>query len=401
MRTAITLCGVVGICAAAAVPAAADGGYIFLEGDATALAQTRQEVVIAFYRDGAGNAAVDKALYVLRSRYTGTPPQSFVWLVPVPATPTDVVAHQNGTLFERLDDLTAPHFFIDTGTSQPAMCGCAANAPGDGNLAGGLVVVAAQGQAGIFDWAALTSTGADALLDWLNANSFAVPDTAVDVLQTYIDQELHFLAIRVAAFDELAADEDGEIAIPPIQFTCATSRRFYPMVISQISAAEETEVLIYLLADHRIEAANVPNAVIDEEALAADDDSPSLTNYEQLFTDAIAAEGGLALVTEYAQHWYGETAWVTAPPAVLELEYLTRLRTVLTPQRMTQDFEFQDAPTDETVYSVYWIEGTEVAGVVAALGTPAALLLVYVGFHTTMKHRRSARRTRHPQSVAA
>lgn len=394
MRTAITLCGLAAICAWAAVPARADGGFIFLEGDAAALAQTRQEVVIAFYRDGAGEAAVDNALYVLRSSYTGTPPQSFVWLVPVPATPTDVVAHQNGALFERLDDLTRPRFFIDTGTNQPAMCGCAANAPGDRDLAGGLVDVEAQGQAGIFDWAALTSTGADALLDWLNANSFAVPDAAAGVLQTYIDQELHFLAIRVAAPAELITDQNGEIAIPPIQFTCQTSRRFYPMVISQISAAEETEVLIYLLAEHRNQAANVPNVLIDEEALAADDDSPSLTNYEQLFTDAIATAGGLALVTEYAQHWYGETAWVTAPPAVLELKFLTRLRTVLTPDHMTRDFEFQDAPTDETVYSVFWIEGTEVAGVVAALGMPAALLLVYLGFHTTMKHRRSARRAR-------
>ena len=386
----VVLCGAMLASAWAPPRALADGGFIYRQGQAADLAQTRQEVVVAFYREGEGERAVDKALYVLRSRYTGMPPETFVWLVPVPATPSDVVAHQNDLLFEALDEETRPRFILD----EPRFgggCGCGPLAAGDGGRQGELVVIEAQGQSGIFDWAALTSTGAGALLDWLNENEFAVPKAAADVLATYIAQDMHFLAVRVREPDELTGNGDGEIAIPPIQFACQTSRRFYPMAISQISAAAQTEVLIYVLADHRAATANVANAIIDDGALALDDASPSLTNYEALFADTLAEHSGRALITEYAASWYGQAGWVTAPPAVLELGFLTRLRTVIAREHMVVDFEFQDAENDEWVYSTFWVTDADVAGLAAALGGPLVVLLLYAQFHAAIRRRKSIR----------
>lgn len=382
-------------------PAAlADGGFFIQEGVAADLAQTRQEVIIAFYRAGTGTSATDMALYVLRTRYTGTPPETLAWIIPLPATPADVVAHQNDLLFDDLDEATRPRFQFDSDAT-PSMCGCAASDLGTGGQ-NEIVVVEAQGQAGIFDWAALTSSGADALLAWLNQNGFAIPDAANDVLAAYIAQDMHFLAVRVREPEALETNGEG-IGIPPIQFTCATSRRFYPMAISQISAATETEVLIYVLADHRIEAANIGNAVIDANALRVDYGSESWTNYEDLFADAISANNGLALITEYAAPWTAASAWVTAPPAVLDLAFLTRLRTVVARERMVVDFEFRDAATDAQVSPLFTVDRYAASDLAATLVAPLAMLATCTGFFIAAKRfwSRPASRNRYRPPEAA
>lgn len=300
-----------GIC-----PALGDGGFFFREGVATDLAQTRQEVLIAIYDEADGQESVPKVTYVLSSRYAGEP-DAFAWVVPVPATPTNVVAHTNRLLFDSLNKDTQPRFLIHDpspyGNWWGFGCGGQALSGAEGRDAQ-LVEVEAQGEAGIFAWAALTSTGSAALLDWLNLNGFTVPLEAGPVLAGYIQQEWHFLAVRVREPDELATNSDGGIEIPPIQFTCQTLQRIYPMAISQVSAANQTEVLIYVLADHRAEAKNVPNAVIDDNAVVYDPTSSSETNYEALFAQTIADLGGVALITEHADRSYG-VGWVTAPPA--------------------------------------------------------------------------------------
>ena len=61
--------------------------------------------------------------------------------------------------------------------------------PAQGGLGLDGVEVEARGQAGIFEWAALTSTGSNALLTWLNANGFRVSAEADG-----IDRALHILA---------------------------------------------------------------------------------------------------------------------------------------------------------------------------------------------------------------
>lgn len=386
MRHWLVACGTVAAGLGLLPQAVADGAFFFPgSGTAADLAQTRQEVVIAFYRDDTGTPASNKALYVLRSRYTGTPPETFAWVIPLPASPTDIVAHQNDLLFDELALTSEPVFYLDD-SRMPLGCVCAQGGPG--GRQGKLVDVEAQGQAGLFDWAVLTSTGAGALLEWLNENGFAVPGTAANVLARYIDQEMHFLAVRVREPEQIKPGGDG-IAIPPIQFTCQTDRRFYPMVISQISAAAETEVVVYVLADHRVEAANVANAVIDRDAVAFKADSPSLSNYEDLFADTLAQNNGLVLVTEYAGNRHGRSQWVTAPPAVLDLRLLTRLRTVVARDRLTVDFEFQDAADDTWVDNYFVVDDRDFGGFVLMLGTPVLVLLAWTRFHKSGRRRPS------------
>lgn len=369
-----------------------DGGFFFVEGETADLAQTQQEVLIAFYDDA--TTATPYVTYVLQTRYAGVP-EELAWVIPVPATPADVVAHANGELFDQLSEATKPRFMLvgpsDTGLIPGCACAGMADLAGDVQEQE-LVEVEARGQAGIFEWAALTSTGANALLEWLNSNGFALPATAAGVLGDYIQQEMHFLALRVDEPDDLNTS-DGEIAIPPIQFTCQSARRFYPMAISQVSAAAETEVLIYVLAEHRAEAANVANTLIDTNAVAYDPNSPSSTNYESLFTQTISDLGGTALITEYvgpAQYLIDTTLWPAAPAAVLDLTYLTRLRTVMAREQMDLDFEFQDASSDDLVDNYFWIDLPAYASAALVAGQPLAALLL-LGLWRTVISRRARR----------
>jgi hypothetical protein len=373
-------------CAAGAVAALGDGGYFYEEGAATQLAQTRQEVLLAIYEDG--TSGTPQVTYVLRTQYSGTPAE-FAWVVPLPATPTDVVAHESTDLFDQLEDRTSPRFEIamPSPTGWGSLLGCGTLGAGGRNLdTGGLVEVEASGQAGIFEWVALTSTGSSALLTWLADNGFAVPAEAGDVLDGYIQQDRHFLALRISEPEEVESGADGEIEIPPIQFTCQTAERYYPMAISQISAADETEVLIYVLADHQAEAANVPNGLIDPNALVYDPSSPSNTNYETLFAQTIADLGAGTLITEAAWResdwseppWADARVWPDAPAEALQLDFLTRMRTVMSPDEMDLDFEFQDAATDGHVSRDFfiWADGASFTSTASLAALPLAAIML-------------------------
>ncbi len=362
-----------------------DGGFFFRteETQALDLAQTRQEVVIAFH----GTVQAPLATYVLRGRYAGTP-ADFAWVIPLPATPADVLAHEHDDLFEVLDGRTRPTFTIYRESPRTSGwwlgCGGMAGDMGRTEETEGAVEVEAQGQAGIFDWAALTSTGGTALRQWLNDNGYAVPAEADDVLQAYIAGDMHFLAVRISEPGALTGGPSGEIELPPIQFTCQTARRFYPIAISRVSAAERTEVLIYVLGAHRARAANVPNAVIDPDALRYDPNSPSQTNYESALADTIAELGGVALVTEAAwaqsnwsdRPWVDARFWPDAPVGALAQTFLTRMRTVIARDRMTLDFEFEDAPVDRIVENHFWIDVPSEVSTAALVGQPAAAVLL-------------------------
>jgi len=200
-------------------------------------------------------------------------------------------------------------------------------------------------------------------------------------LDGYIQLGMHFLAVKVR--EPEAVTGEGDYELPPLQFTCQTTQRLYPMIISQISAAEETEVMIYIVSDHRAQAANLSNELITEEELEYDPDSESNTNYEALFLQKIDQQDGQALITEYAYDvdlYTFSYVWPDMPTGLIralwEKEHpdsmiLTRLRTVIAPQDMTVDFEFEDYAGEEHIYGSYTIdlprEG-RLTGVVQGLG---------------------------------
>ncbi len=383
------LCAMV-VLAVATSSASGDGCFFEWVGEsqATSLAQTRQEVLMAVHDTETTERVIT---YVLRSFYTGDP-STFAWVIPLPVIPTDIVAHEDTKLFEALHAETAPRFIIETsggGGDWYWGCACGGMAGSQELDSGALVEVEAGGQAGIFEYVVLSSSGGDALLDWLNDNGFAVPTSANEVLQGYIDQEMHFLALRI--LDPEAVNSQNPREIPPIQFTCGIDRPWYPMVISQISATAETEVLIYLLAATRMQATNATEGTIDGNAIDYDPTAESLTNYETLFMQTLDQLESPAMIVEYAQNvaidWIG-AAWPQAPANLPARAWLTRLRTVLKPDQMDRDFSFDVSSSSNWVYAVFyiWVSPTELQASLA--GPPLGILLCF-GLVQWLRRRRT------------
>ena len=390
MRRTHLFAGTCSILFTAMSAARGDGGFFVTvtEAQGSDLTQTRQEALLAIHDHSADDTP--QVTYVLRTHYDGNPAE-FAWVVPVPGTPTNVIAQETTQLFDELNDSTTPRFMLVDYSVPGGACGCGGGFAGAGGSdSRGIVHVESSGQAGIFDWAALTSSGADALLSWLNDHEYNVPGEAAGILDGYILEGMHFLALRITEPGEL--ENDGPIEIPPIQFTCATSRWFYPMAISRISAAEFTEVLIYVLAGNEAEATNVATQFIDPEALAYDPTTVSQTNYEALFDAAIADAGGQALIVEHAasasSDWLHQI-WPEAPAAAILGQTLTRFRTVIARDRMDTDFEFAEG-TYGQVYGDYMIDVTETLDTATVVGQPLAVLALF-GLVRTIR-RRHARR---------
>ena len=85
------LVGTLLVVVAAASGVRGDGGFFvtITEAPAGDLAQTRQEALLAIHDDGPDGE--QRVTYVLRTHYDGNPSE-FAWVIPVPATPTDVTA---------------------------------------------------------------------------------------------------------------------------------------------------------------------------------------------------------------------------------------------------------------------------------------------------------------------
>ena len=98
----------------------------------------------------------------------------------------------------------------------------------------------------IYDITTLKATDAGALVGWLNANGYLVPENATSILQEYCDQEdFYFIAnkINLANKYEDSAVGEKEQALQelkqgiatPIKITFQPSQAFYPLKISSLN----------------------------------------------------------------------------------------------------------------------------------------------------------------------
>jgi hypothetical protein len=224
-------------------------------------------------------------------------------IFPVPGAP-EVSALANADLFDYLADVTRPQLR----TTEVAL-GPGTLPPDAGGAPGSAVNVLGRELIGGYDVARLASDDAAALSDWLSQNGFSAPPGAAPILQGYADAGWRFVAVK------LAGDRPPNGRLAPLRLAFDTPRIVYPMRLGAL-ADRPLDVLLYVLADHRVEHAQLP--------------------------------------TEYA----GPVAQLDrAPPARLaelfRAPYLTKLRsTSLAPTALTDDFVLSQAGDDAPFRSV-------------------------------------------------
>ncbi|MBI5499089.1 MAG: DUF2330 domain-containing protein [Deltaproteobacteria bacterium] len=335
--------------------------------------------------------------------YAGDP-KAFAWVYPLPAEPEPLQEVEDGdALFRMLDEMTRPEFHvrvIHEGGSDGGGCsfGCmgAAGAGDDlqardvGSDGDGGVTIWGGGRVGVFDYVVLTAASIDPLRTWLADNGFAVPAAALPVLEHYVAESFYFVAMKVDAESAAAA---GEASTSTVLFRYPETRRVYPLHMASIGAAPDTSVVLYVIAENRVDAGGYPTVEIDPSALQATESASGYTvNYDEVFDSTLAEAGGAAFVTEFSGHVAGVNGW---SPSLLDLGYwfdgnLTRLRTTMDATLMTDDLELVAAADPAPVSRDFDFE-LHVASS-AGGGSPDVLLALTVPFVIAWRDRRRASR---------
>ena len=176
---------------------------------------------------------------ILSIKLLGTSPEA-AWVVPVPSLPQVKAARPEW--FVQLSDLTQPKVET-TYTCFPCLIG----APAPGAERGGVEVLSRE-RVGVYDVAVLSAEEPGALLKWLNKNGYTFPEEGLPILDAYLKEGWYFVATRVLPGE--AAKLEGDVQ--PLWLSFKAERPVYPMRLTSL-VKQHMDVLIYVLADHRME----------------------------------------------------------------------------------------------------------------------------------------------------
>jgi len=239
-------------------PARADGIPIPPYGHEADVEMPGQKAIIVY------DAEMGREDLILSVQLLGKSPEA-AWVVPVPSLPE--VDTASAEWFSRLSDLTQPE--IVTQAVPFPMIG----AGSEGGRQGGVEVLSRE-QVGVYDVSILSSGESGALLEWLNENGYTFPEEGEPILDDYVEEGWCFMATRVLPGETATLEGD----VQPLWLSFDTEQPVYPMRLTAL-VDDYMDVLIYVLADHRMEIEDVESGFETEFA-------------GSLVLEPVASEGG-------------------------------------------------------------------------------------------------------------
>ncbi len=354
-------------------PALACGGFFCNVVDP--VIQTAERVLFRVNDDGTVTTVVE-------IQFAG-PPTEVGWVLPIPEQiDPEAVGTAPVGLFDDLERLTAPRFLrpVEEGAADAAFvtsAGCGGCGPGGwGGEWGGFVEptgVEVVGEAVVGPYAVEIITAEDGqnLTLWLQMNGYQIPSTASEPMSHYVTSGMTFLGIKLLP-------DVPQGPIEAIAFTYAADEPMLPLILTSVAAAEDMEVIAYVLADERYAPANYTDVDFDHSVVRWVDDEE--TDYDEILPLAMDYAGGRAFVTEYASaiEVFADQAGEPSAELLGTAAYLTRFRTMISPTEMTIDPVWQAAPDLGDVSNVHTIS-EEGGSMVAAAGPALILLAILVG----------------------
>lgn len=194
----------------------------------------------------------------------------------------------------------------------------------------------------------LGAADVSALFDWLQENDYQVNPSAQDVLDSYIDQNWAFVAVKLNPSEKRRFENEF---LPPFGFSYQHDQLIFPLRISSISTTQNVRITLFVIADSTVTSSNFPTT-----NLKYDDAYGSPEYIEAFIRKTVGREGrGLAVM------WSGALCPWEYPEPVVDPEhyfakkylyelcgrlspqsemYLTRLETRINPAAMTEDIQF-------------------------------------------------------------
>lgn len=287
----------------------------------------------------------------LSIRYQGAP-ESFAWVVPVPAEPD--VDDSSEEVFDALDRAAAMYVVPppqdysaclgSVGDSEPG-CGC--GGPGGGGDAksarggepgGDLgdaeppVTVISRTHTDNYEVTVVGTESTQSLVTWLRANDYNYSDNMAPALEAYVQEGQLF-----AAFKLLAGREATDIA--PVVLCYDADGPAIPLRLAAIAAQPYLSIQVDILADETYGPANFVVIKPDGTQLAYDPQT-GRTNYFEWVARTVAEGQGHRIVLQWAgthsiDPYYAPRELVRVPPV------LSRYYTRISPEQMDRDPVFQ------------------------------------------------------------
>ncbi len=313
--------------------------------------------------------------------------QDFALVMPVPGElDVDAVRTLDGEIFARLEGQTGILEMPDAGCATPDdgfqhPCpeilpptddtGAAASDGGGDGESYGDVEVEAEFLVGEYQITILSATESLDLFRWLGDHGYNLADPTIPVIQDYIDQNMRFLAAKVA--DE-ATVADGS-ALSPLQIAYDSPMFGIPIRLAAQSSPGQQDMLIYALTPEtggQVGISNYPMMTVEDTCIweYGEQDSHAFGDfYEARFDAAWVAEGQAAWTVEWAgANWdCNPCSGIQATGEDLEqlgfndvtAHQLTRLHVRYTDQTAIEDLVLYESNRSEPVMMTYAMDTSQ------------------------------------------
>ncbi len=296
-------------------------GFFVAKGDAGLFNEASKVVMV---RDG------DRTVLTMVNDFQGEA-EDFALVVPAPTVLEREQIHvTENAVVDHLDAYTAPRLveYYDPDPCQPVvimermMAATPQSARTRDEAAKALgVTIEAEYLVGEYDILILSATQSEGLETWLTDNGYSIPDGASEVLGSYIRQGMKFFVAKVN-LEEHAKKGGGVLS--PLQIAYESERFMLPIRLGMVNARGSQEVILYTLTRQgRVETANyrtvrMPTDV--ELPLTVEDEFGEV--YRAIYDEAVAREGGHAVMLEYAWDMSWCDPCAADPLSVAELREL-------------------------------------------------------------------------------
>ncbi|MBI2898257.1 MAG: DUF2330 domain-containing protein [Deltaproteobacteria bacterium] len=284
-------------------PADACGGFFCSQ---TPVSQAGEHLLFAVEQDSQGNNVVTAHIQV---QYEGAA-QDFGWILPLPVEPSSLSVGTN-SIFSILRSSTEPRFQLNWLEDHGECMGYddvrwgwygddadGAAAPNAGGAEGEAdVEVLSQGDVGPYESVVIRSLNGDGsdLIQWLEDHDYVVPDNSLAPIQSYVNAEYVFLALRLLK-DSSVGD------IQPIVVELLEDLPCIPLLLTAIAALPDMAIYAWVFGPNGVVSAD-DFLEVQVNMAAIDWFAPQwggAGNYLAVATAAMNEAGGRGFVREYA-----------------------------------------------------------------------------------------------------
>ena len=337
----------------------------------------------------------NKETLVVQVKYQGDV-RKFSWVLPVPSIPEEnSITTVSDSIFTHLHDKTQPKLFIYS-TRNYGKGAMDAGSNSDAELYNDIDVMVWENlQIGPYEIAVISSPTSQALMNWLNENRYEFPETAKQIVEFYTQKSWYFVAVRVSLTNQLTKNSSTyQAGLPAIKMTFKTEKPVFPLRISELTSAENNEIELYVASRHRMTCGgynttsmnqNEVQQLLENNYLSQNSKSSGLNcacdrmlgpeskpdmEYETYFQQKLMSFAQPTFIVEYASSGYvvmfDHTSenydfyfneYVSDYFSLTEHFWITRFRTILTPNNMTDDVFFKQDPNGDKYLALhFWME---------------------------------------------